>query len=85
MISHRFLFLETAMSNDKVKDHGGEGDREAARRYNQETTEFARQHDTEALAEDAAPDSASEARALKQAEQAGEVRAREKDPQAKRD
>jgi hypothetical protein len=47
----------------------GEGDYRAARRYREETTEFVSRADVEALAREAAPGSAMEARDLALAEE----------------
>jgi hypothetical protein len=62
----------------------GEGNRTAARRYNEETTDFARSGRVEQAARDARPASADEARDLQQAEAEGKSHAREEDPQLHR-
>jgi hypothetical protein len=58
----------------------GEGDYEAARRYDDKTRQFVRSHDVEQEARDAAPENAGEQRAMEQAEQEGKARAKEEDP-----
>lgn len=64
----------------------GEGDREAARRYNKHSREFQAENDTQAKARDAADAlSGDEAAALKKAEAEGKAQARGEDPQVRRD
>jgi len=58
----------------------GEGNRTAARRYNEETTDFARSGRVEQAARDARPAGADEARDLQRAEAEGKSHAREEDP-----
>lgn len=64
----------------------GEGNREAARDYNRGVRQHVSEHDVEAEAKAArrAVDG-SDKDALKQAERAGKARAKEFDPQVKRD
>ncbi len=58
----------------------GEGNRTAARRYNEETTDFARSGRVEQAARDARPAGADEARDLERAEAEGKSHARGEDP-----
>ena len=58
----------------------GEGDYEAARRYNKSARAFAQSVDVEQAARDAAPHSAAEATELERAETAARSRAKEEDP-----
>ena len=67
----------TAGPTTKVQ---GEGDYEAARRYNDSAREFLHSADVEQAARDAAPDSVAEATELERAETAGRSRAKEEDP-----
>ncbi|MBK1724511.1 hypothetical protein [Thiocystis violacea] len=60
----------------------GEGDRESARRYEADTQRFVESGKVEQAAKDAAEQSPETA---KRAEQAGEARAKEKDPALHRD
>ena len=57
----------------------GEGNYEAARRYNKATREHAQSADVEAEARDAEPADDREERELQQAEEAGRARALEED------
>lgn len=61
-------------------ENQGEGNVEAARRYNEGAHEFAESGDVERAARDAGPDSVAEAAELEQAEDAGRARAKEEDP-----
>jgi hypothetical protein len=63
----------------------GEGNRTAARRYNEETTAFAKSGRVDAAARNAKPGNADEARAMENAEAEGRSRAREEDPAVSRD
>jgi hypothetical protein len=54
----------------------GEGDYQAARRYREEVTEFVAKADVDALAHEAAPSSAKEARDLALAEDRGRDRSK---------
>ncbi len=54
----------------------GEGDYVSGRRYQKKAAEFAREHDTEELAREAAPESEEERRELLDAERKGKSRAR---------
>lgn len=54
----------------------GEGNREAARIYNEKTRDFIDKGNVEKAIDQAAPNSADEARQMKQAEKAGKERAR---------
>jgi uncharacterized protein YjbJ (UPF0337 family) len=58
-------------------DVQGEGDYRSARNFNKRSEEFVKSHDTERLGREARPDSAAEADALRQAEEAGKARARD--------
>ena len=58
----------------------GEGNRTAARRYNEETTEFAQSGRVEQAAREARPAGAEEARDLERAEAEGKSHARGEDP-----
>lgn len=66
----------------KPKDPGvqGEGDYVSGRRYQKDATRFARQHDTQELARDAAPATDAEQRELLEAERKGKARAKGKKP-----
>lgn len=66
----------------KQQDNQGEGNREAARQYNEETREFAESGKVDEAAEKASEQDPGEAEA---AERAGEERAKEKDPEVVRD
>ena len=69
--------------DDKTpKDPGvqGEGDYISGRRYQKDATRFARQHDTQELARDAAPATDAEQRELLEAERKGKARAKGKKP-----
>lgn len=58
----------------------GEGNRTAARRYNEETTDFTRSGRVEQAARDAKPAGADEARDMERAEAEGKSHARGEDP-----
>jgi hypothetical protein len=58
----------------------GEGNRTAARRYNEETTDFARSGRVEEAAREARPAGAEEARDMERAEAEGKSHARGEDP-----
>jgi hypothetical protein len=64
------------------KDPGvqGEGDYISGRRYQKNATRFARQHDTEKLAREAAPESDAEQEEMLEAEDEGKARAKGKKP-----
>ena len=64
------------------KDPGvqGEGDYISGRRYQKNATRFARTHDTEELAREAAPESDAERREMLEAERTGKARAKGKKP-----
>lgn len=64
-------------AKDKVQ---GEGDYEAARRYDEKLRDHVENHDIEREARDAEPKSQGEEREMEQAEQAGKRRAKEEDP-----
>jgi hypothetical protein len=73
------------MANHKVKDKNkgevqGEGDYNAARRYNEATREFVKDEDVAEAALDAEPQSERERQQLERAEQAGRQRAKDEDP-----
>ena len=56
----------------------GEGDYVSGHRYQKDAEEFARTHDTEKLAREAAPKSAAEKREIAEAERKGKARAKPK-------
>jgi hypothetical protein len=58
----------------------GEGDYISGRRYQKDVAEFARTHDTEKLAREAAPKSDAEKRDMLEAERKGKARAKGKKP-----
>jgi hypothetical protein len=58
----------------------GEGNYDAARRYNQQTTEHAQGGNVEQAARDAEPSSRSEQKELEGAEERGRKRAKDEDP-----
>ena len=67
------------------KDPGvqGEGDYISGRRYQKNATRFARRHDTEELAREAAPATDAEQREMLEAERKGKARAKGKKPPRK--
>jgi hypothetical protein len=78
---------ECVMSSDKTGKQGseqvqGEGDRESAKRYNQDTREFVESGKVDEAAEQAAGQDPDEAEG---SEKAGRERAREVDPAVSRD
>lgn len=71
------------MSETDKREHGhvqGEGDYEAARKYDKDAREFAQTGDVDKAARDAEPRDAGEAREMEEAERAGKERARSEDP-----
>lgn len=58
----------------------GEGNRTAARRYNEETTDFARSGRVDQAAREARPEGAEEARDMERAEAEGKSHSRGEDP-----
>ena len=64
-------------SKDRVQ---GEGDYEAARRYDEKMRDHVQHHDIEREARDAEPTSQGEQRELEEAEEVGKRRAKEEDP-----
>jgi hypothetical protein len=62
----------------------GEGNYKASQRYRQKTESFVESGRVDEAAENAAPESAEEARELEDAERAGRERAAEEDPQLRR-
>jgi len=70
------------MANDKTQ---GEGDYEAARHYREKTEDFVDKGKVEQQTEDRRAVSDAEKAELERAEQAGESRAKEKDPSVHRD
>ena len=58
----------------------GEGNYEAARRYDEAQKKFVDSGKVNEAAKDAAPESAEESREMEQAEQAGKSHAKEEDP-----
>jgi len=67
-------------TDSKPDEVQGEGNYDAARRYNKATREHAQSHDVEREAREAEPTSADEARDIERAEQKGRSRASEEDP-----
>jgi hypothetical protein len=67
----------SAPSGGKVQ---GEGDYDAARRYDEKLLDHVKNHDIEREARDAEPSGEAEARELERAEQKGKRRAKEEDP-----
>jgi hypothetical protein len=70
------------MSSDDKPRNQGEGDRESARRYNEDTREYVESGKVDEAARKAGDQDPSEAES---AERAGEERAREVDPAVHRD
>lgn len=70
--------------SDKNRNQG-EGDRESAKRYNERTEKFVKSGRVDKAAREAVNMSEEEKRAAEQAEQAGKRRAKELDPEDKRD
>lgn len=73
------------MANGKVRDKReaevqGEGDYQAARRYNEKTRDFVKDEDVAEAARDAEPHTTQEQQQLERAEQAGRQRAKDEDP-----
>ena len=66
-----------ATTGSKVQ---GEGDYDAARRYDEKTREHVESHDIEQEARDAEPASRGEERDMERAEEIGKQRAKEEDP-----
>lgn len=64
----------------KEKQPQGEGNYDAARRYDESAREFVRSGKVEQAARDAAPDSAAEAEELRRAEEEGRSHARDDAP-----
>ena len=67
-------------TDSKPDEVQGEGNYDAARRYNEATREHAQSHNVEREAREAEPTSADEARDIERAEQKGRSRASEEDP-----
>jgi hypothetical protein len=73
------------MSDSDTRNEG-EGNRTAARQYNEKTKEFVDREDVERHAEEAkAALDTAEGEELRRAEEAGKAKTREEDPQVKRD
>lgn len=70
----------TAKRHEEAPKNQGEGDREAARRYNADQQDFASSGKADEAARQAAPRDAREAAELERAEQAGRSRAKGEDP-----
>ena len=71
------------MANDQTKGKDkvqGEGDYEAARRYNESAREFVDENDVDEAARDAEPKDAGEEQQMERAEQQGRQRAKDEDP-----
>jgi hypothetical protein len=66
-----------APGNSRIQ---GEGDYISGRRYQKDVEEFARTHDTERLAREAAPRSEAERREMIEAEKKGKARAKGRKP-----
>ncbi|MEQ8660005.1 MAG: hypothetical protein RLW62_04250 [Gammaproteobacteria bacterium] len=78
--------MGTSNADDRqTPDNQGEGNREAAREYNEAQREFVREGKVEEQATDRREMSEAERREAEQAEAAGKARAREKDPNVVRD
>ena len=71
-----------SQQNDKSKDIQGEGDKEAARHYDEKTREFVESGKVDEAAEKAKGQDPKEA---EEAERAGKGRAREQDPAVHRE
>jgi hypothetical protein len=69
--------MSTPTGKDKVQ---GEGDYDAARRYDKASREFAQSGNVEPAARDAAPHSASEAKDLERAEAEGKSHSKGEGP-----
>jgi hypothetical protein len=69
--------MSTLSRKDEVQ---GEGDYDAARRYDKAAREFAESGKVEPAAHDAAPGDAKEAEELERAEEAGKSHAKGEDP-----
>lgn len=67
-------------TNTRSDELQGEGNYDAARRYNEATREHAQSGKVEREAREAKPETAEEARDLERAEQKGRSRASEEDP-----
>ncbi len=63
--------------NDQIQ---GEGDYDAARRYDEKLRDHVEHHDMEREARDAEPKSEGEEREMERAEELGKQRAKEEDP-----
>tara|TARA_R110000787_G_scaffold130525_1_gene242466 strand:- start:3044 stop:3244 length:201 start_codon:yes stop_codon:yes gene_type:complete len=63
-------------SNPKSENIQGEGDYEAARRYDKQAHDFAKSGKVDKAAKEAKPDNAAQAKDLKRAEEAGKSRAK---------
>jgi hypothetical protein len=64
-------------SEDKIQ---GEGDYEAARRYDEKAREYVKTHNVEQAARDAEPRNEGEERDMERAEEQGKRRAKDEDP-----
>jgi hypothetical protein len=71
--NHKSADKDGVQSKDGIQ---GEGDYQAARRYRREVTDFVSKSDVDALAHEAAPGSAKEARDLALAEERGRDRSK---------
>jgi hypothetical protein len=67
------------MSNSNTTNQG-EGDRESARRFNEDEQKFVQSGRTQEAARRAAPRDENEARQMQQAEEAGRSHAKDEDP-----
>ena len=63
-------------STPKSENIQGEGDYEAARRYDKQAHDFAKSGKVDKAAKEAKPDNAAQAKDLKRAEEAGKSRAK---------
>lgn len=63
-------------SKPKSENIQGEGDYEAARRYDKQAHDFAKSGKVDKAAKEAKPDNAAQAKDLKRAEEAGKSRAK---------
>lgn len=73
---HGTMPAENLPAPDAHGRNQGEGNRDAARRYEAGVQQHVKSHDVEREARDAAPDDVEEAREMERAEQAGRERAK---------
>ncbi|MGE3401730.1 MAG: hypothetical protein AB7K63_04025 [Vicinamibacterales bacterium] len=75
---------DTTKNGVSNKGEFGEGNYKASQRYREKTEAFVESGRVDEAAENAAPESADEARELEDAERAGRERMKEEDPQLRR-